>query len=650
MISLHSACASLTPTALTALMALALTACADPPQGSPSQDVPDLGMDQGDLPPQVMLEPLNPRFDPTSQAWYDTPWPSDHRLREGKVDLSKFPNANQVVLRIFRRALEQIEGFATMPVIYAGFDRAVAMAAMPQPARTLEPTSPVQLLDVSEAGCGQRVPVLVDMDTEGDVYIEPNVLRVSPVPGFILKPRRTYAMVVLRSFGQEVGLQATQPEALGPLLSQDGQDALSGAFKPLRDCMERAQLRAQDIALATVFTTQDPTIETRKLRDVVLDPARVQAPQVTEWALVADTSPIMNVYAGWIEAPIFQSGSSPYTVGGGLELDAQGLPRVQRYERTPVTLLVPKTLPQGKLPVMLWSDGTGAKQYSHVNDSIIQNLVRRGYGVLSFVPQFHDTRDPRAADDPITPTFNYLNPESGRTTFRQQAAEAIYMARVIREALPGLEGVPELDGQRILYGGHSQGAIVGALVAGVTDTFVAYALNGIGGYVSSTIIYRKDYTDIEKTLRDAVRVGRPLDRLHPIVQLGQLGIEVIDPHNYSPAWKGIDGEFDGSHVLLINGGQDATTARLGMDAVAIAGDVPPLKEAFWELDPYGVWGVDPIDVPASGNRQSVKGKPLTFGAYLLSGEGHFTIYRQPRATNLFVEFWDSAYKGVPTIK
>lgn len=610
-----------------------------------AQDMPDAAPDM----PELM--PLSPRFEPDGTGFYRMPWPHNARLKEGgKIDLADFPNINQLVLRVFRLALEKIEGFATMPVIYVNFDQAVASAAMPAPATTLEPTSPVQLIDVSAQGCGQRTPILVDMDTEGDTYIVPNTLRVSPVPGFILKPKRDYALVVLKSFGQEVGLKAQPPAAFAPLLEASATGALADTYKPLRDCLAGASLSADQIAVATVFTTQDPTAESRKLRDVVLDPQKVKAPEITEWELISEGGSVMNIWAGWFEAPIFQKGRSPYNTQGFLEFDEQGLPIVQRYERVPVTLALPKTLPQGKLPLLLWSDGTGAKQYSHLEDTIIQNLVRRGYGVISFVPQFHDTRDPRSADDPVAPTFNYLNPDSGRTTFRQQAAEAIYMTRVIREALPKLPDMPELDTERVLYGGHSQGAIVGALVAGLTDRFAAYALNGMGGYVSSTIIYRKDYTDIEKILREAVKVERPLDRLHPIVQLAQLGIEVIDPHNYSPYWKGVDGEFDGAHMFIVNGGQDATTARLGIDAVTIAGDVPPMQEAFWNLDPYDVWDVEPIKSPITGNRMSVGGKPLTFATFMLSGQGHFTIYRVPRAINLFVDFWDKAYKGVPTIE
>src|SRR5690606_31550715 len=125
-------------------------------------------------------------------------------------------------------------------------------------------------------------------------------------------------------------------------------------------------------------------------------------------------------------------------------------------------------------------------------------------------------------------------------------------------------------------------------LAGVTDAFAAYGLNGIGAYLSTTIVYRKDYTDIERTLRNLLNVGREMDRFHPIIQLAQLGVEAVDPHNYAPNWRGIEGEFDGVHVFMTNGDMDETTAPRGIDAITVAGDVDIMQEASWEVEPFGI--------------------------------------------------------------
>lgn len=613
-------------------------------------DLSSQDMDMSDQEEMMVLKSMTPRYEPDGEGFYRIPWPSDSRLVDGKISLADFPNARQVVVRVFRRALEKIEGFGTMPVVYTNFDAYPGDAAMPKPNETMEVTSPVQLFDVSAEGCGNRTPLIVDMDTEGDTYIDPNTLRATPLAGFILRPKTPYAFVVLKSFGEQAGYKTERPANFDAAWSGDGSTADS--LKPLKACLEKAQINPDDIAIATVFTTQDPTRETRLLRDVVLDKQKVKAPEVADWELHVgqeDAFGVMDIYKGTVEVPIFQKGTSPYNTGGNLEFDEQGMPIVQRYEKAPFTLVIP-TNRRDPMPVLLWSGGTGATQFSHLDDKFIENIARKGFAVLNFVPQFHDTRDPSNADDPITPTFNYLNPESGRTTFRQQVAESIYMLRVIREALPKVADVPPLDGDRVVYGGHSQGGIVGALIAGVTDDFAAYALNGTGGYTSSTIVYRKDYIDIEKTLRDAVSVKRPLDRLHPVVQMGQLGVEVIDPHNYAPYWKGRKGLFKGNHMFLSNGGMDTTTAKLGIDAITIAGDLPPMNEAYWNVDPYNIWDSTRVDVPISGTRMDVDGNPLTFATFLVDGRGHFVLYRVPRVSLLYVQFWESAYEGVPVLK
>ena len=637
-----------------ALAALLLWGCGNNISNNVNPDTDATPDDVADVPPQVLE--TTPVFDPDGEGFYATPWPSDARLIDGKVSLDGFPRSNGGVIQVFRRVLETIEGFGNMAVVYIQFDARLGDASMPTPPESITPQSHVQLIDVSPEGCGQRVPLDTDMDKEGDDYIPANTLRVSVLPGHALNPETTYAAVVLKGFGEASNFRTLRPE--GFQRAWDGEGPFAASLEPLRDCLPKAGIDEDDIAIATVFTTQDPTASTRALRDAVLDPEQTEAPQITEWAIVQpdpppEEPPEQVVYAGKVRVPIFQKGSPPYnrTGEGLIEFDDAGLPVVQRYEEIPFTLTFDRTVnSEGRtLPVLLWSDGTGAGLLSHVGDDHIVKMVNRGWAVLNFVPQFHE---PRAAKgtSPELPTFNYTNPSSGRSVFRQQAAESLYMLRVIREALQDQEGVPALDGERVLYGGHSQGAIVGALVAGISDDFAAYAINGVGGYLSSTIIYRKDYIDIEATLRSVLNVKRKLDRKHPTIQLAQLGVEPVDPINYAPYWVGREGVHGGSHMLISNGARDPTTAQLGMSALLVEGMVPPLSDASWELDRYGITGLDAIDGEIQGNRTGTKGQTLTHGAFLLQNQGHFSLYRSARVEQLFVDFWVQAYEGTPVIK
>lgn len=594
--------------------------------------------------------PIVISYEPDAPGFFDTPWPSNSRLNaQGGADLEKFPDA--LLIRLYRPALEAVRGTSLMPVTYMKLSRYPGASAIPLPPKTIEATSPVQLIDVSAEGCGQRVPLRVDVDQVGDKFIPANTLRAVPLPGFVLKPNRTYATVVLKTFGAEAGMAAVRPSAVTAALTDGATGALADAYAPLRACLTTgAGLDADAIATATVFTTQDATIEARLMRDVVLDQQKTQAPVIAGWKRVESQleNALADIYEGSYEAPIFQRGETPYSArGGDLEFDEQGMPIVQRYEKVPFTVAIPKGATDGA-PVLVWEDGTGAGKLSHIGDDHIDQALKDGFVVFNFTPQFHAPREP-SFEDPVTNTFNYLNPASGRTVFRQQAAETIYAVRVIREALQRQEGVPKLDDQRLLYGGHSQGAIVGGIIAGITDLFKAYSLNGIGGYLSTTIIYRKDYTDIEKTIRNSLGVDRVLDRYHPAVQLAQLGVDAVDPQSYAPNWKGIPGEFAGSHVFMINGNADATTAPDGISAITVAGDTPVLNPPGWKVEPYGIWPDQIATLPATATRMSAEGTPLTLAAYLVDGSNHFTIYGRPRAQELFNQFWRTGYEGVPVL-
>ncbi|MEM1347543.1 MAG: hypothetical protein AAGI01_03240 [Myxococcota bacterium] len=607
-------------------------------------------VDFGEEPVDVTV--VTPRFELGAEGFWRTPWPADFRLKDtGALDLGDFPNATALVLRLFRRELETIKGFATMPVVYLPMDTAMFTDVMPSPRDTLQPEGAVQLMELGER-CGTRIPVLVDMDLRGDKYVDANMLRATPLSGFILEPATTYGLVVKRDFHPSLQVKPA-PEAIAAL---SGEGALAQTFAPLSQCLMEQGIAVEELAVATVFTTQDPIEGMRKMRDVVRDPERVQH------AVLKDFEPVegsfeasgrsYKSYEVLVEMPMFQEGATPYRSLGGLVFGEDGMPEVQRYEDVPVVISVPPGV-QEPAPVLVWSSGTWATLRAHLSQELTRGIAAQGFVVISFAPQFHEPRAMYSRDDIANLTFNYLNPPSGRTVFRQQAAEAIYLARVIRDTLSGYEGLPVLDTDRMIYGGHSQGAIVGAILAGVSDDYVAYGLNGIGGYVSSTIIGRKDYLDVERTLRDAVELERPLDLKHPIVQLAQTGVEVVDPHNYAKFWLGQgDEEHHGVSVFLVNGGFDETTPRAGINSVTVAGDLAilhPSASEGWDVEPYSIWEREEGWTPFSGNKMAKDAASLTQATYLVTQSDHFTVYDVSVAYNYMLSFWATAYRGTPVV-
>ncbi len=601
------------------------------------------------------LAPLHARFElaPSETDFFRAPWPSDLRvLDDGTVDLRDFPEADHFYVQQVRAALEgTLVGFSTSPVIYVQLDRdpGAGAAATIEPAETLTPEAAIQLIELSEEGCGARTPVHAQIDRVGDAFATPPLLEVTPVEGFALRPQTTYALALLRGFGGAVGHELMRPPAMDELLAGTYSDARANeVYAPLRACLERGAggLAADDIAVATVFTTQDPVGEMRRLRDFARDPDKLPAPVVTVYDINDQAG--YAAIEGRFDVPIFMRGHSPYVEGGAFEFGPDGDPIVQRWESAPFVLQLPHTPPP--YPVVVWQDGTGWSEWGHVSDDPNLRFLHEGFAVFAFLPQFHGSRA-TAGSDPEISTYNYLNPEAGRTTLRQQAAEVVYSLRLIREVLPeldGLKGLKELDGARLVYGGHSQGTIPGAILAAVETDFQAYVLNGAASYLSITIVEREDY-DIQGMLKAVLDVERDFDRFHPAVQMAQLGADAIEPHNYAALWGGAPERPAGANVFIVNGFTDSTTHPIGMSYLTIAGDAAPIEPAGWEVDPYGVWSREAEALPIVGNRAGLDGAPHTVATYLDPLYGHHTLGNKPAPRELAAGFFSSAVAGEATL-
>ncbi|MCB9542784.1 MAG: hypothetical protein H6703_10085 [Myxococcales bacterium] len=609
----------------------------------------DLGPDAA-----VVSPVLRPRFDPAGRGFFSTPWPSDARLTaRGTPRLSDFPLGGPTLLRAVAEIEGRVTGFATMPVIYVAFDDDITGAAVPTPIASLDPASPVQLVRLGE-GCAERVPVEVSVRAADDIdrFTEAGLLQVKNTVGAVLDPRVPYAMIVTTAFGAPLAKPIAAPPAFVDALAGDG-TAWGDALQPLRDCLPALGLAADEIAIATVFTPQDPVGTLQALRARVMDPAQIETR--APLALARDVAWSrrrlrLTTWSGEVEFPVFQAGVTPYNgVGGGFVLDDDGVPVVQRWEAVPVAVAWRELdMPPDPRPALVFIDGTGWSPWTHLHSGWLGNALDAGFVVFSFMPQFHGERA-GVTGGPEVPTFNFFNPAAARTNFQQQAAETSYFLRVIREQLTAVEGLPPFDPDDIVYGGHSQGALAGALTAAVESEYAAYVFNGLASYLTLTILERKDLLDFELVVRGLLGADKPLDLFHPALQLLQLGSESVDPHNYARLWRGTPARPEGNHVFVVNGWTDDTTTPRGMDQLTLSAELPTFGPPGWQIDPFGV-GVPPVaTMPAAGNATSLAGDPLTIATWLDPMEGHGTIYRNAELRRMSIVFWQTARRGVPVL-
>lgn len=613
----------------------------------------DAGTDVGEDAPPLVVDEISVPFSLDGTGFYRMPWPSDFRLTaEGTVDLSDFPNPSVALFRRYASAIQsQVRGFAIMPIVYVQLGGDPIPQTPVAPVDTLYADGPVQLVDVSADGCGERVPIEVVVNHEVDAYIGDDVLMAAPVPGFVLRRQTPYALLVLRSLGNPDGFGLTPVPAV--------QQALAGAhpntrfddtFAPLRDCLPELGVRAEDIAVATVFTTQDPVDELRRMRNLVADPAKVRAPTLTEFAYSDDHSNAARaVYRGRYETPMLQDGTSPYAqVGGAIHFGPDGDPIIQRWESVPFTVAVPRA---GTPPfeLLIWVDGTGATDTSWVGSSVTREMLEAGFAVAGYTPQFHGSRATPGSNAEVH-SFNFLNPDSFRNTFRQQVVDTSYFIRVMTEARAQMTGLPAIDDSRIVYAGQSQGSLVGTMVAGVESRIEAYMLNGVAAYLALTAVERTDPVNFARLISNIAGIDEDFTRFHPLMALAQTGGDASDPHAYAPDWAGWEGNPDGVDILLVNGVDDYTAPVPGMSAIAIAGDVAPIAPVGWNPDPLGVWDRAAEALPIADNRDTSDGGKRTRATFLSGTTGHFTIYDRADVRELAVRFLRSAADGAARIE
>ena len=572
-------------------------------------------------------------FDPAGGDFYSVPWPSNHRLlADGTVDLHDFPLIDTPWLSAVRSAIEgHVAGFSPMPAGYFALDRHPGDAVLLTPAQSLASDATVKLVAVDGGHCGEVVPVEMQISTaqeDGieDRYLPPNVLQITPVPGFALRQGIDYAFVVSKRFGAPAGLVTPRPAAWDAALSGADPGPIADSLEPLKSCAAEGGLDLDDVALATVFVVQDVLGRTKAMCDEVQDAAVTDAPVLSGWA-VNDTytKTGRTAYTATYETPIFQTGVSPYgdPGSGDIVFDADGRPQIQRLEEVPMILLVPDGA--GPFPVLIWVDGTGWGQWDHVSSSLTQAFLGAGFAVASYMPQFHGDRASPGSDYEYD-TYNFTNPSAGGNALRQQIADTAYFVRVLTEAIPALPDPPSLDTSHLVAAGQSQGAQNVAMAAAVVPEINTVVANGLAGFLTITVLERKDMLDFEALIKALLGIYSDIDRFHPTLQLVQLGADPVDPQNFAAGWRGWAGKPEGANLFVLNGLHDDTTGLRGIEAVTIAGDLAPVAPPGWDVDPFGVWDREPEPLPIQGNRDTEDGGSRTQATYLDADSGHFTIY------------------------
>jgi len=226
---------------------------------------------------------------------------------------------------------------------------------------------------------------------------------------------------------------------------------------------------------------------------------------------------------GQLDLPRWQQGVPPYSTSGGAVVVENGKAVRQSTERVDFEATYPcGPAPAQGWPILLYMNGTGACPGSH-------HVTELGHD------QFSSPLPYVVAGDPALLFFNYLNPLAGRTNQLQQAADMLYLRRVLEGlVLSAAEtGSPlpvETNYDIVVIAGHSQGALTVPHALAADPSLDGGFLSAGGGGLYLTLLQRGELRDFIEAV--AGRSLAELDVSYPLVHALQTLSEVGDAANY----------------------------------------------------------------------------------------------------------------------
>jgi pimeloyl-ACP methyl ester carboxylesterase len=580
-------------------------------------------------------------------GFFDRPFPSAYRTRDdGTLDWGGFPS-EVPLLEQYLAGANALVGAGTTAPIWVRFDAPIDPTRLPAPSVSTADGSPVLLVNVDPRSPwrGERVPVETEWLADAATYLPGNLLAVKPLHGWPLRATTRYALVL-----REPLVRGGTPDP-----NEDSPERLD-----VLETLRRTGIDPETTSAVVPFTTQDPTAELRRMVWTVRETLG-KVPLGGTLAFV-DEGMTYTAWEGHAVLPDWQSGDRPFRqAGGAFVFDADGTPRVQRWERVRFTLAVPKgPMPPGGWPIALYSHGTGGDDRTLLGDGRPEGeatiLCREGIAVLGVSQPLHGDRAPPGTNAELD-SFNFLNIEAARHNFRQGALDVVYLAELLAmgPTFATSEGEIRLDPEQMVFVGHSQGGLVGALAAPwMRDRVRAAVLSGAGGGLAYTVVLRKDPLDFAALVASAAGFaeGEAITPGHPVVGLIQSLAEVTDPINTAPGWFAEQlPETRGPPlpVLLTEGLLDAYTPAVTAEALAAAAHVPIVGTPVQVSEGLRLRGDGPDTLPARGNATAWDGSGVTAGLAQFAEDGHYAIYDNRRARTLYKHFATSALTDDPVL-
>jgi pimeloyl-ACP methyl ester carboxylesterase len=625
------------------------------------------------------------------EDFYSLPFPNDIRVRaSGKIDLGGHPVPPEAIgvpfiNRYAEVAQEDLEGFSTNAVAILRFSHAYDFGTVgPDNAMTAGNDATVRLIDITPGSPTYNTEQgIAWKETRGTLssYVCPHWVGIARPLGNPFLPNTTYAAIVTTGVKAENGDDFERDADFEAMLggSQPGDDELAAAWQayaPLRAWIDAENEDEGEILNAAVFTTSDPESLIRGLRQRVMEDGPATLSDLTNCSEAGAVSPcetteedgstrgacvnragqdFTEIHAR-ISLPIFQNGVLPYvSEGGGIELDAQGLPTIVTHQDVCMAISVPNAAPPaGGYPVLIYSHGTGGSFTNTMgsNSNLASDLATAATPtavVAIDLPQHGERRGTGedSKQDPDGLFYNFLNPRAARDNVAQGSADLFGIVQWIM-ADGGLDAIRSptgsavvLDTARIMMMGHSQGATHTALMVSHEPNVKAVVLSGVGGHLTSSLLTKTSPVDIAAVIPIGLQDPDSGFRLaagifNPALAIIQSVFDPVDPINYARHLRReiLASNPGGQHTFVTYGVGDTFSPEKTQLAYLVAAQLPfvtPILSEPSDIPDFDGTMVQLLAPPLSGNDNFGAG-PRTIGTRQYAPraadlDGHFVATR-----------------------
>ena len=638
--------------------------------------------DDDDVEPNGVTGRFNPE---QTGGFYSLPFPCDLRLTaKGTLKVDDFPNPRNALLLKSYLELGQsdVRGFGANSGIFFAFTGPIDPTSLPADVEaSTKMDASVFLVGIDSAAqdYGRRYPVRWKYTQTKTVYGPENLLVILPLQGVPLAHGQTYAVVMTTDVLDTQGSAIAAPKAFQDVLSGESiHEQAVEVFAPLVEFLISEGIDPADVALATVFTTQDPLPRMLALRDHVY---QANLPGIDTATLTIEKQyETYTFIKGSIVIPIYQEGVIPYLFeGGAIRFDSAGKPIVQSESEIRFSLTIPKSdLPENGWPLLVYSHGSGGSWKSMINKGVTDWLARKGIAAVSIDAPHHGPRNPfeNAEDLEAFFFYNALNPYAFRDNNVQAAVELMAVLRQVLDLTvpPEVLPVPEknnaeapghhFDEQNVFFMGHSQGSTVGPLLVAVDPKVRAAYFSGAGASLLWNMLTKQRPFPINPLIRIGLHLSGDeaddeLDEFHPVLNLIQHMAEMVDPMGFNPYFfeKPVPGAGP-KHVLQAQGVTDTYVGQPCHGAFAAAARMdlimPIVNEDAWQRLMWTGGQILP-DEGIVGNRVDYSGAPTTSALVQYpeppnGDDGHYVTFRFPSMHRRVACFFKTALDdAVPLI-